>query len=138
MRFRLGYLAATIVVAAVDGAFLGGVAAIVSALSTLVLGVLAHRKGTSEGRVAAGAEKAKAEAELAAWQLIAEDREQARRELLELLRGQDESDSDDGRDRRGDRPGRDGEGAPEALAHDRRRGDPARSRRARARRSGSQ
>lgn len=137
MRFRLGYLAATIVVAAVDGAFLGGVAAIVSALSTLVLGVLAHRKGTSEGRVAAGAEKAKAEAELAAWQLIAEEREQARRELLELLRP-DEGDTDDGRDRRSDRPSPDGEGAPEALAHDRRRGDPARSRRARARRSGSQ
>lgn len=137
MKFRLGYVAATLLVAAIDGAFLGGVAAIVSAFSTLVLGVLAHRKGTSEGRVAADAERSKAVAELAAWQLIAEEREQARRELLELLRP-DEGDSDDRRDRRSDRPSGDGEGAPEALANDRSGRDPVRARRARPRRSGSQ
>lgn len=51
--------------AAIDGAFLGGVAAIISAFGTLILGLLAYRRGHRIGSSNAVDE----------WQRIAEEKQ---------------------------------------------------------------
>lgn len=61
------------IAAAIDGAFLGGVAAIISAIGTLVLGILAYLKGLRAGK----------SSEAEAWRLLAEARE---RELEQIRR----------------------------------------------------
>ena len=45
MWFKVGYGSATLLVAIVDGAFLGGIAAIITAVGGVILGILAYRKG---------------------------------------------------------------------------------------------
>lgn len=70
------WLTATAIVAGVDGAFLGGIAAIISAIGTLLLGVLAYWKGHSAGRAT----------EADAWRQLAE----LRGERLEELRHADD------------------------------------------------
>lgn len=47
--FAVKWFSVTVVLAAVDGAVLGGVAAIISACGTLILGVLAYTRGRSNG-----------------------------------------------------------------------------------------
>lgn len=49
MWFKVGYVAATVSLAAIDGAFLGGIAAIITAIGGVILGVLAYRKGQQAG-----------------------------------------------------------------------------------------
>lgn len=75
--FGVRWLGGALLVGVVDGAFLGGVAAIISAIGTLLLGVLAYWKGH---RVGAG----KVTTEADAWRLLAEARERE----LEQLRAQ--------------------------------------------------
>lgn len=64
MRWPLP-LAALLAKTAIDGAFLGGVAAIISAVGTFLLGVLAYRKGQRDGT-------ARQATEAEAWRLVAE------------------------------------------------------------------
>lgn len=54
-RFKVGYAAATAIIGAVDGAFLGGVAAIIGSMGTIFLGWLAYRKGQASAPAADGA-----------------------------------------------------------------------------------
>lgn len=54
MWFKAWYLATVLLIAAVDGAFLGGIAAIITALGSIVLGLLAYRKGQQAGASPAG------------------------------------------------------------------------------------
>lgn len=58
------WLGGLVLLAVVDGALLGGIAAIISALGSILLGVLAYTKGRSVGR----------STEAEAWRLLAEAR----------------------------------------------------------------
>jgi hypothetical protein len=62
--------------AAIDGAFLGGVAAIISAIGSIVLGVLAYKRGHKTGRSTNADEweriAREKEAIAAQWKVIAE------------------------------------------------------------------
>lgn len=61
------WVAAAFVLSVIDGAFLGGVAAVISAAGTLILGLLAYRKGH---KTAAAARTPDAEE----WRIIAEEK----------------------------------------------------------------
>lgn len=61
MWFKAGWLSGVGVLAVVDGALLGGVAAIITSLGTIILGVLAYRKGSRAGGDTADAWKALAD-----------------------------------------------------------------------------
>lgn len=74
------YLAVMATVAAIDGAFLGGVAAIITALTGLILGLLAFAKG-KQAVTKAGTGDSVADV----WKSIAEQREQEIRELRRQL-----------------------------------------------------
>lgn len=63
---RARWLAAAVLAAAIDGAFLGGVAAIISAIGTLALGLLAYRRGHKVGSTTSADE----------WERIAREKEQ--------------------------------------------------------------
>lgn len=60
----LKWMVGAVLAAAIDGAFLGGVAAIISALGTILLGVLAYVRGHKTGRAT----------EADAWRMLAEER----------------------------------------------------------------
>lgn len=79
---RLGWpaaAAAVATVAAIDGAFLGGVAAIITAIGGVVLGVLAFWKGKQAASGPTGDSVADA------WKSIAEERDREVRELRRQL-----------------------------------------------------
>lgn len=74
------YVAATATLAAIDGAFLGGVAAIITAVGGVVLGVLAFSKGKQ-----AAVNGSPGDAVAEAWKRLAEERGREVRELRKLL-----------------------------------------------------
>lgn len=78
MRFAVTYVAGVAVVAAIDGALLTGVAAIITSIGGIALGLMAYRRGKTNG--AAGDP----------YRMLAEERGREIRRLRLELRRRDE------------------------------------------------